>query len=240
MVRWMTACHWQLQMRRSCRARTTTPPPSLHSAQLSASSPGMDADIFRILSNAVEELGLEWSPPEEPSRSRLDEWFLPGRHQAPRQQASPFFPEVHNEITKSWRAPYSSCLRASSSSTLTSVKGAEEKGYDSLTPLDESVVTNLCLPTASGWKAKGAHGRSMASLVVLERHLWLNLTEMKEAYKVPFLDSQVSPTGLFGPAVEGLTEHFASQPHRSRPRQCDTSCLSAPALLLLLVTPRWR
>ncbi len=31
-----------------------------------------------ILSNAVEELGLEWSPPEEPSRSRLNEWSLPG------------------------------------------------------------------------------------------------------------------------------------------------------------------
>ncbi len=47
---------------------------------------------FRILSNAVEELGLDWSPPEEPSCCCLDEWFLPGRHQAPHQQASPFFP----------------------------------------------------------------------------------------------------------------------------------------------------
>ncbi len=53
-------------------------PACSQSAQPSTSSPGMDADIFRILSNAVEELGLEWSPPEEPSRSRLDEWFLPG------------------------------------------------------------------------------------------------------------------------------------------------------------------
>ncbi len=44
----------------------------------------------------------------------------------------------------------------------------------------------------------------MASLVVLEHHLWLNLTEMKYADKVPFLDSPVSPTGLFGPAVEGF------------------------------------
>ncbi len=25
-ARWTTACHWRLQMRRSCRARTTTPP----------------------------------------------------------------------------------------------------------------------------------------------------------------------------------------------------------------------
>ncbi len=58
------------------------------------------------------ELGLEWSPPEEPSRSRLDEWFLPGRHQALRQRSSPFFPEVHDELTKSWQAPYSSRIHS--------------------------------------------------------------------------------------------------------------------------------
>ncbi len=34
------------------------------------------------------------------------------------------------------------------------------------------------------------------------------LTEIKDADKVPFLDSPVSATGLFGPAVEGYTEHF--------------------------------
>ncbi len=113
------------------------PAPS-QSAQLSASSPDMDADLFRVLSSTVEELGLEWSPPEEPSRSHLDDWFLPGRRQAPRQQASPFFPEVHDQITRSWRAPYLSSLRVSSSSTLTSVNGAEEKGYDSLPPLESA------------------------------------------------------------------------------------------------------
>ncbi len=57
----------------------------------SAAKAGMDAELFRVLSKAVEELGLEWSPPEEPSRSRLDEWFLPGRRQAPQQRPSPFF-----------------------------------------------------------------------------------------------------------------------------------------------------
>ncbi len=98
------------------------------------------------LSNAVEELGLEWSSPEEPSLSRLDEWFLLRFHQAPRQWASPFFPEVHSEITKSWRKPYSPCLHASSSSALTSVDGAEEKVYDSLPPLDES-----SLPAHGHW-----------------------------------------------------------------------------------------
>ncbi len=53
-------------------------------------------------------------------------------------------------------------------------------------------------------------GRSMASLVVLERHLRLNLTEMKDADKISFLDSPVSPNGLFGSAVEGFAERFTA------------------------------
>ncbi len=84
----------------------------------SAAKAGMDAELFRVLSKAVEELGLEWSPPEEPSCSRLDEWFLPGRRQAPQQRPSPFFPEVHDELTRSWRSPYSARLRTSASSAL--------------------------------------------------------------------------------------------------------------------------
>lgn len=279
---------------------------------------GMDAELLRILSKAVEELHLEWAPPEEPTRSRLDEWYLPGRRQAPRQRPAPFFPEVHDELTKSWRAPYSARLRTSSAA-LSSVDGSQEKGYEQLPPLDEAVAAHLCPPAAVGWKNKRAlpskpcrttsamagraytsagqaasslHtmailqvfqakllrsldessssepafrdlrsatdlalratkataqaiGRSMANLVVLERHLWLNLTEIKESDKVAFLDAPVSPCGLFGPAVEGFTERFtaaqkSSQAMRhflpkrstsapSRPRTAPTQHQSKPA-----------
>ncbi len=48
----------------------------------------------------------------------------------------------------------------------------------------------------------------MSSLIVLERHLWLTMTEMKEADEVPFLDAPISSGSLFGPAVEGFAERF--------------------------------
>ncbi len=224
----------------------------------SAAKAGMDAELFRVLSKAIEELGLEWSPPEEPSHSRLDEWFLPGRRQAPQQRPSPFFPEVHNELTRSWRSPYSARLRTSASSALTTIDGAEEKGYERMPQLDESVAAHLCPPTAIGWKAKASHpskpcrttsalaGRSYASagqaasaLVVLERHLWLTLTEIKDADRVSFLDAPISPSGLFGPAVEGFAERFteaqkASQamrhflPKRSSPAAAQSRPRTAP------------
>ncbi len=53
-----------------------------------------------------------------------------GRHQAPQQRPSPFFPEVHDELTRSWHSSYSARLRTSASSALTTVDGAEEKGYE--------------------------------------------------------------------------------------------------------------
>ncbi len=48
----------------------------------------------------------------------------------------------------------------------------------------------------------------MSSLIVLECHLWLTIMEMKEAVKVPFLDTPVSSGSLFGPAVEGFAECY--------------------------------
>ncbi|ROK16088.1 hypothetical protein DPX16_22706 [Anabarilius grahami] len=243
----------------------------------------IDSEFTRVLSKAIEQLGLEWSAPHEPTRSRLDEWFLPGRRHAPPQRAAPFFPEVHDELTKSWHAPYSARLHPPASHTLISIDGAEQKGYEKLPLLYEAVSANLCPSAAIGWKTKVAHpskpysttsalagwayssagqaasalhtvavyqakllraldeaghdsatfkelcsatdlalalcatktttqaiGRSMASLVVLERHLWLTLTEIKDAVKAIFLDSPVSPTGLFGPAVDGFAEYFTA------------------------------
>lgn len=93
----------------------------------------------------------------------------------------------------------------------------------------------------------------MASLVVLEHHLWLTLTEIKDADKVPFLDAPVSPTGLFRPAVKGFVECFTEaqkssqamqhflpkcssstaasscpKPAKPEPRQCSCSAKCSP------------
>ncbi len=74
-----------------------------------------------------------------------------------------------------------------------------------------------------------AIGRSMASLVVLERHLWLTLTEIKDADRVSFLDAPISPSGLFGPAVKGFTERFTEAQKASQAMQHFLPKRSSPA-----------
>ncbi len=82
----------------------------------------------------------------------------------------------------------------------------EEAGLDTASLRDLRSATDLALRATK--VTAHAIGRTMSSLIVLERHLWLMMMEMKEADKVPFLNAPVSLGSLFGPAVEGFAERF--------------------------------
>lgn len=99
-----------------CRGTVTVDPVPLPSAQQRESKPGIDSELFRVLTKAEAELGYELSSPEKPV---VHEWLMPVRTQAPRQQTSPFFQEVHEDITRSCLPPHSARLQHSSSSART-------------------------------------------------------------------------------------------------------------------------
>ncbi len=195
----------------------------------------------------------------------------------------PFFPEVHEEVTKSWTAPFSARSRSGPSSSLTTLDGGAAKGYVELPPVERSVAMQLCPKTATSWRgnprlpsrackfsssladkaytacgeaASALHamallqvyqakalkelhegssdpgvmqelrtatdlalratkvtarslGRAMSTLVVQERHLWLNLADMREPDKVRFLNAPVCQAGLFGDTVENFAQQFS-------------------------------
>ncbi len=106
----------------------------------------------------------------------------------------PFFPEVHEELTSSWMAPFTARSRSSASSVLTTLDGGVARGY----ALRATKVTARSL------------GKAMSTMVVQERHLWLNLAEMKDVDKAHFLDAPISQGGLFGDTVEGFAQQFSA------------------------------
>ncbi|KAL0163648.1 hypothetical protein M9458_039401, partial [Cirrhinus mrigala] len=53
-----------------------------------------------------------------------------------------------------------------------------------------------------------AVGRSMAAMVVAERHLWLTVSDMKEKDKVLLLDAPLEPSDLFGDAVDSVVSRY--------------------------------
>ncbi len=77
-----------------------------------------------------------WNPPPHPDSSRLDEWFLGGgRAGSQRPHPVPFFPEVHEELTRSWKAPFT----------------ARNKSWSPPPPSPPSIVEPLWGTQASRW-----------------------------------------------------------------------------------------
>ncbi len=89
-----------------------------------------DPELTAMLARAAVSIGLEVNGMPSPEPSRLDDWFLrAGRGSQPRSAPVPFFPEVPEELTKSWMAPFMARSRSSASSILTTLDGGAARGY---------------------------------------------------------------------------------------------------------------
>ncbi len=63
----------------------------------------------------------------------------------------PFFPEVHEELTKSWMAPFTARSCSSASSVLTTLDGRVARGYAGIPQVDRAVTVHLCPRNAATW-----------------------------------------------------------------------------------------
>ncbi|XDV38535.1 hypothetical protein PO909_007910 [Leuciscus waleckii] len=61
----------------------------------------------------------------------------------------PFFPDVHEEVTRSWKAPLSSRDCSAASSALPPLDQAAAKGYNGVPQVERSVAMQLCPQSAS-------------------------------------------------------------------------------------------
>ncbi|XP_073720453.1 uncharacterized protein [Misgurnus anguillicaudatus] len=249
----------------------------------SHSSPAFD-DLLEVVTNAVARLKLDWPAETQSARpqSMLDERFLKQKSQ-PSRRNMPFFPDLHSELSRSWKAPYSARVHTPHATMYSNIVGMGEHGYLTMPRVEQTLASYLSpaaasslkspsLPTkpvrltsslvGKAYKSAGqagaslhtlavlqayqaellkdldteaggtsdvfkelrrvtdvslraiketakAVGRSMGALVATERHLWLNLSELKSSDRAFLLDAPVAPSGLFGDAVNTVVERFA-------------------------------
>ncbi|ROL50524.1 hypothetical protein DPX16_2823 [Anabarilius grahami] len=193
-------------------------------------------DSMSLAASETEEWGgdSEWVPPEEPTHSHLDEWFLPDHRQPPpftsvdgsQEKGYEQMPPLDEAVAAHLCPPaavgwknkqvlsskpcrttsaltgraYSSAGQAASALHTMAIlqvfqakllRSLDESGTDAPAFRELRSATDLALCATKA--TAQAIGCSMASLVVLQRHLWLNLTEIKEADKVAFLDAPSPP-----------------------------------------------
>ncbi len=114
--------------------------------------PESDPELTAMLSRATESIGLHYRRPPSPERSRLDDWFLGAQAERRQPPPVPFFPEVHEEVTRSWKAPFSARNRPSASSVLTTLDGGAAQGYVEVPPVERAIAMQLCPQGAAAWR----------------------------------------------------------------------------------------
>ncbi len=114
--------------------------------------PESDPELTAMLSRAAESIGLHYRCPPSPERSRLDDWFLGAQAERRQPPPVPFFPEVHEEVTRSWKAPFSARNRPSASSVLTTLDGGAAQGYVEVPPVERAIAMQLCPQGAAAWR----------------------------------------------------------------------------------------
>ncbi len=82
----------------------------------------------------------------------------------------------------------------------------EGEGISPNTVCELRRATDLSLRAAK--ETAKSIGRSMAAQVATERHLWLNLSNIKGKDKNFLMDAPISPFGLFGGAVNSVVKRF--------------------------------
>ncbi|ROL43678.1 hypothetical protein DPX16_21803 [Anabarilius grahami] len=225
---------------------------------------------MEVLSRAVAKLNIDWpaEKQEQTVKSKLDERFLPSRSAQPPRRALPFFPDLHTEVSRSWKKPVSTRVYTPQTSIYSNVAGMRRHGYGAMPRAEETSLKASTLPTkplkttsalvgkaysAAGQAAACLHtmsimqayqgvllkdlgesdevgvdlihelrltadlalratketaksvGRSMPALVATERHLWLNLTEIKDKDKTFLLDAPLNPSN---DAITTVTNRF--------------------------------
>ncbi len=123
----------------------------------SSRNAGADEELICIMTKAINELWLKWSPLRSHLAAGWTSVFSWGANKAPRQPSSPFFPEVHTRSRYYGTPPThlsSVLLLQLLSHPLTALKKTDAS---TCRLLDESVAAHCCPPTAIGWKARASH-----------------------------------------------------------------------------------
>lgn len=102
-----------------------------------------DEELAAMLAWAAANIRLEWNPPPSPEHLQPDDSYLGSEQDSqPRLAPVPFFSEVHEELMKSWRAPFTDRPCFPSSFTLTSLNSGMVRGYPDVPQMEHAILVH--------------------------------------------------------------------------------------------------
>ncbi len=172
-----------------------------------------------MLSRDTEKLSLDWpDEPRESQVSKLDEWYLSGPNSRPERRKLPFFSDLHQEISRSWKQPFSSRLTNAAAADFTNLVGSMEQGYTAIPVVEDTLASQLSPSLAPSWKSRPllptkpcrTTCRTTSALIVKsyiaagQAGMALHTMAILQAYQADVLKEMDEGTGLTPEAVKEL------------------------------------
>ncbi len=117
-----------------------------------SSCPAYD-ELLEVMERATARLDLPWKRAKMVApRGRLDERYLSG-HNRPARVSLPFLPDLHAEVEKEWKKPFSARIHRFQHTSYANVEGMRENGYERMPPVEETLASYLSVGETSSLKA---------------------------------------------------------------------------------------
>ncbi len=198
-------------------------------------------ELLEVVTRAVAKLNIDWPADNqtEKQRSKLDERFLRSKS-LPIRRSLPFFPDLHTEVSRSWRNPFSSRLFIPASDYYGNVAGLSVCGYRAM-PRVEQMLTGYLSPSAAsspnapvlptkplrmssalvgkGYTAAGQAGACLHTMSVLQAYQADLLKELDEGEQISSSD-----IGELRRTADLALQLCTSSSYREIQRQSVASC----------------
>ncbi|ROL46692.1 hypothetical protein DPX16_12585 [Anabarilius grahami] len=101
------------------------------------------AELLEVIERTSGRLQLPWERIKKgTTRGRLGERFL-SNHNPAAPVSLPFLPDLHVEIEKAWKKPYSARIHRHQQANFVDVEGMSQHGYVLMPPIDETFANYL-------------------------------------------------------------------------------------------------
>ncbi len=121
-----------------------------------SSCPAYD-ELLEVMERATARLDLPWKRAKMVApRGRLDERYLSG-HSPPARVSLPFLPDLHAEVEREWKKPFSARIHRFQHTSYANVEGMRENGYERMPPVEETLASYLSVGETSSLKAPPCH-----------------------------------------------------------------------------------
>ncbi len=129
--------------------------------ELSQTSCPAYEELLEVMERTTARLHLPWErtkmavPP-----GRLDERYLSG-HKPPAQVSLPFLPDLHTEVEREWKKPFSSRIHRFQHTSYANIARMRESGYERMPPVEETLASYLSMGDTASLKVPSLPFKSL-------------------------------------------------------------------------------